>query len=266
MDRTTNAFTLVELLVVITIIVILLSMLAPAMDRAMLAGMMAKCAAQQKAIVSICTTYAAERRKNYPRGNRNSDDWEHTPWVSKEFVAIIEKQTGNNKAPRYQDGTVTMGIVPEVLIDPAYDDFGYRHETYGYVIGYQYLGGRIHLSTWNDGTPPFDRWRTPRSMLNHGDGEMVTCWIHWLQAGGGFSFIAHGPDGTALGVDGPNGAGYHYQGPGSARDPKDFPQMSIGQNIGYADGSVGWKKIDDTKLYSGAAHTGGRSQEWRSRW
>lgn len=60
------AFTLVELLVVITIIVILLALLAPALDRAVYAAELAVCGTNQHGIVAGLHAYAHDNRRFYP--------------------------------------------------------------------------------------------------------------------------------------------------------------------------------------------------------
>ena len=68
------AFTLVELLVVITIIAVLLSMLTPALDRAIYQAELAMCAANQRGIITGVTSYAMEYSRHYPhRGIHDSD-------------------------------------------------------------------------------------------------------------------------------------------------------------------------------------------------
>jgi prepilin-type N-terminal cleavage/methylation domain-containing protein len=61
-----SGFTLVELLVVISIIVVLLSMLAPAMDRAVYEAEMAVCQTQHSAIARGASVYAMGFRRMYP--------------------------------------------------------------------------------------------------------------------------------------------------------------------------------------------------------
>lgn len=60
-----RAFTLVELLVVITIIVALMAILAPAMDRAIYRAELAACAARLKAHGTTALTYAMDFRRHY---------------------------------------------------------------------------------------------------------------------------------------------------------------------------------------------------------
>jgi type II secretory pathway pseudopilin PulG len=61
-----GAFTLVELLVVITIIVVLLSLLAPAMDKAVYEAELAVCGANLKGLATAVTAYSGEHRRTYP--------------------------------------------------------------------------------------------------------------------------------------------------------------------------------------------------------
>ena len=61
-----TAFTLVELLVAITVIVILLALLAPAMDRAVYQAELATCMASLRGIATSVQSYAAANKRHYP--------------------------------------------------------------------------------------------------------------------------------------------------------------------------------------------------------
>jgi prepilin-type N-terminal cleavage/methylation domain-containing protein len=64
--KSTAAFTLVELLVVITIIVILLALLTPALDQAIYQAELAVCAAKQDALTAATFSYTMGHRRFYP--------------------------------------------------------------------------------------------------------------------------------------------------------------------------------------------------------
>lgn len=66
MKRNKTGFTIVEILVVVTIIVILLALLAPAMDRAVYQAELAVCGSRLDSIALGSTTYAAENKRAYP--------------------------------------------------------------------------------------------------------------------------------------------------------------------------------------------------------
>ena len=61
-----NGFTLVELLVVITIIVVLLALLTPALDQAVYQAELAVCGSRLKTISSMVTLYAHDHHRRYP--------------------------------------------------------------------------------------------------------------------------------------------------------------------------------------------------------
>jgi hypothetical protein len=68
-----TAFTLVELLVVITIIIVLLALLVPALDRAVYVAELVVCASQTRNIAMGVTGYAMDHKRSYPdRGNVTS--------------------------------------------------------------------------------------------------------------------------------------------------------------------------------------------------
>ena len=61
-----SGFTLVELLVVITIIVILLALLTPALDQAVYMAELATCGANLRALAGGCSVYAGDQKRRYP--------------------------------------------------------------------------------------------------------------------------------------------------------------------------------------------------------
>src|ERR1051325_11164724 len=61
-----RGFTLVELMVVVTIIAILLALLSPAMDKAMYQAELAACGAQQRGTATGVPAYALSYARHYP--------------------------------------------------------------------------------------------------------------------------------------------------------------------------------------------------------
>jgi prepilin-type N-terminal cleavage/methylation domain-containing protein len=111
------AFTLVELLVVITIIVALLSLLAPALDKAIYEAELAVCASQQRAVAQGLTAYAAGHSRLYPL---------RTPVHAPQFLsmgtlartasleAFLAPPTEGVDARQFLEGFVLL----DLLIDP----------------------------------------------------------------------------------------------------------------------------------------------------
>jgi prepilin-type N-terminal cleavage/methylation domain-containing protein len=74
------AFTLVELLVVITVILVLLAMLVPALDQAIYQAELATCAAQLGGVGKGVTVYAVDYKRRYPlRPGVEANDENHQP-------------------------------------------------------------------------------------------------------------------------------------------------------------------------------------------
>lgn len=266
-----DGFTLIELLVVVVIVAVLLALLTPGLDKALEQAELTVCAARQNQLVKIFNGWAVENKRKFPAGTRDADTYEHTPWVSTQFVRMVESFAGNNKTFR----AAPWGIVPVMLIDSSYKDFGYHNET-GWVIGYNYLGGHPALDKANNGLGATTRvWHSPLSLANQGTGEIISCWNAWSNGTTGFnrsiavsllqwSIAPHTVNGP-LGSDANAGAYFNYTGPGVGGDTK--PLGSMGANIGFADGSVAWRTIDQTEVYVDAADAAGNPDaSYMARW
>ncbi len=91
--RNKTGFTLVELLVVISIIAGLLSLLTPAMEKAMESVLRAKCAAQLHAQDAAFKQYAFDHRKKYPEAVAPGD-WPDGGMVSAQNAITDHTYTG----------------------------------------------------------------------------------------------------------------------------------------------------------------------------
>jgi prepilin-type N-terminal cleavage/methylation domain-containing protein/prepilin-type processing-associated H-X9-DG protein len=265
-----RGFTLIELLVVVVIIVVLLALLTPALDQAIVRTELTICAARHKGLSQIFNQYAAEQKRKYPSGKRSSDGYEHLPFVPHYLVKYVEQAAGNNNSA-LTAGDVKWGVVPDMLTDPSFEEsFGYRHETYGYVIGYAYLAGHPALEKANNGTNGFPQWRSAMGLADRGDGEMTVCWNSWTLGTspvegvmiGQWTIVAHAEGGAALGNEPPVGG--HFYHANSGRDPRTIG--SIGGNVGFVDGSVAWRDIADMHERVAASSNGEQNTSYPALW
>ena len=127
-----RAFTLVELLVVITIIVVLLALLAPALDRAVYQAELVQCAARQRG--GACTAvvaYAAGSRRFYPRHTYSSA---YTLKESADLFRPVLRTAMSLNATLNDPFTprqVNLDTSPAVAVSSSYQLwFGY-----GYTVG-----------------------------------------------------------------------------------------------------------------------------------
>ena len=118
---TSHAFSLVELMVVVTLIVILIAMLAPALEKAMREAEMAVCGTRQKVIISAGMTYAADHKRSYPRPP--IDRQAHTD--ADGDLLWLETTTSG-----YQPDLIGFGADPSRDIRPLYEPY-MSFEAYG---------------------------------------------------------------------------------------------------------------------------------------
>jgi hypothetical protein len=160
--------------VVITIIVLLLAMLAPALDRAVYEAELATCAAQTRGHIAGVQSYAFDHKRSYPTRTSVGIAW--TPWPQ------MLKGKNNNNQQWYDDRPKLKAYVPAKFHrDPlaatrtnVYEDeneFSLVWSTYALWYGWRFvdseMGGRGSMRLGD----PFE-WN--REKFN----VLVTDWDH----------------------------------------------------------------------------------------
>jgi len=109
-----RGFTLVELMVVITIIVVLLSLLAPAMERSVYQAELATCGAHLNGIAKGAATYAMDHKRSYPyRGS--VQDGQSKGLRMRQLTHIFQSGQHGNPAG-YDDRPMLRPYVPMKLL------------------------------------------------------------------------------------------------------------------------------------------------------
>jgi len=129
------AFTLVELLVVITIIVLLLALLAPAMDQAIYQAELAVCGAQKRAVGTGAIGYAMDYKRHFPdrRGV-----YEQMGWPSNISTGQPQYDDRPKLRPYFAlNETLVCPLIEKVDIEGA-DPDTIVFSTYNLWFGFQY--------------------------------------------------------------------------------------------------------------------------------
>jgi hypothetical protein len=139
-----RAFTLLELLVVTTMIVIITAILVPILDRAIYEAELAVCSGNFKAMADAVTAYAAEQRKYYPRRVVSDDapnfitagDLDDRPTYRALFFAVNKMLND----PASMQVNLETQQARSFIWSSQYMYFGFEFEGYGRV---ERLGDRL---------------------------------------------------------------------------------------------------------------------------
>ena len=222
------AFTLIELLVVIAVIVLLLSILVPLFARVKERTRRTLCQNNIRLFITAVHAYANENNYHLPSGLSDMGEDEHTPVLSTTVRNTLVNLLGN-------EGSLKCPWVG----GPFQGSEGWVYPDYGYVIGYNYLGG--HKGTpWPLSGPAEAEWQSPELSTEKSHVIILTELNAWT-TGENRTFAPHGKTGPITRYADLGKGGMTAKEAGAA-----------GGNIGYLDGSFAWKDIDDMKIYCGS--------------
>ena len=231
------AFTLVELLVVIAVIALLMAILLPALSMARERARRVACMGNIRQFILGIHAYSSDFEDYLPSGLpdcRDPED-EHTPILSKAVRNALVEIIGDERC-------LSCPWLREPLDVPGGWYYVYEGENYGYVIGYNYLGG--HKGTpWPIVAPANAEWKSPQRSFDTPSAPIVTELNAW-STGEMMTFAPHGASGAILEAS--------HSGNLSAEGAPSEQIGAVGGHLGLLDGSVYWKHIRDMKIYRGS--------------
>ena len=213
------------------VLAILISLLIPALHVAKERSRRVVCSSTVRRFISGLHVYAqgnADRLVSGQSDNPNPDD-EHTPVLSSEARKALVRVLGDEKT-----------LLCPSMGEPFNQEGGWYYPQYGYVIGYNYLGG--HAGTpWPILGSANATWKSPSRMSDDSSAPVVTELNAWSEADQR-TWAPHGRRGGIL-----------MGGPGQQPGGMTAAQAgAAGGNVGLLDGSVSWRAIEDTKVYRGS--------------
>lgn len=232
--RCGRAFTLIELLMVIAIISILASLLLPALVGAKERARRTTCRQHIRQFALAVHLYGNDHNQWVPPGasdNRNPID-EHIPVLSTNTRAALLSYAGHFKILHCP----SLGA-PFNMIE------GWFEPDYGFVIGYNYLGG--HTNTpWEPLPHHTNVWHSPQRLTDQPTWPLITDMNDW-SPGYRKTFAPHGARGPVL-------KDRDEPGNPSAEGATSATIGAVGGNVGLLDGSVAWRGMKQMQSYRGS--------------
>ena len=227
------AFTLIELLVVIGIIAILAGLLLPVLATAQEQARRASCKNNLHQFFLSIQMYGTDHREFLPSGLSQN------PNPLDEHIPVISGATRTN--------LLQYSSTPRILECPSLAKLfdhpnGWFFSDYGYVIGYNYLGG--HTNTpWPNIEGRYTAWQSPQTFNESSTNLLITEMNDW-SVSYGKAFAPHSRSGPVL-----------KTGDVPTIDAMGNNPKLLGAQGGHVvamDGSTRWKKLKEMKPHRGS--------------
>jgi hypothetical protein len=218
-------------------------MLLPTLSSAKARGKRIACLTNTRQFLLVAHLYANDNEQRLPSGasDSNTPDGVHddaVPILSGLMYTQMVQYAGNYKV---------LGC-PN-LLSPFNTSTGWWQESYGYVLGYNYLGG--HANTPWPVPANGEAWVSPEKLTETGtnanEGLALVTELNIWSSGYSGTIAPHTANGAKmLGADFGTG------------DPEGATSAEVGSeggNIGFMDGSAAWRGIKSMKVRGG-------SQKW----
>lgn len=221
------AFTLIELLVVVAIIGLLLAILIPSLTRAKERSRRVLCQNNLHQFSIGLNSYANSNQQVLLSGRSDMSGDEHTPVLATKTRKEFLKYVGHQKV-----------LECPWLGGPFQNKGGWYYSGYGYVIGYNYLGG--HRATPWAAPPGYETWKSPQKTTDVTRMPILTELNAWT-TGERRTWAPHGKTGPITEYGDLDKGGMTSKEAGAA-----------GGNSCGMDGSASWKDISKMKYYQGS--------------
>jgi type II secretory pathway pseudopilin PulG len=236
----TAGFTLVELSVVIFMMGLLMALLLPALSTAKEKSRRAVCQSNIHQLLQSFVYFANENEDRLPSSLDNMGYYHSIRLSDETFTNLVQIAGSSN-----------IFYCPNIVFGPAGQGNVAQHDSYGYVIGYNYLAGGVQ------GTPKGnDFWVAPTKFTDSPTNELIADANYWSlenSAGsfpGGMKVAPHGAMGAAI----VRGSSFTI---GLKPGATSAGIGAAGGNVGSLDFSVTWRNIRQMQTYSASSQSDG---------
>ena len=185
-----SAFTLVELLVVISIVALLIALLLPAIKQARETARVATCLSNQHQISLALHTYAAENRDMGPAYREDGTDCPNPSWSAFNDWSLVlyggKRLSGEwpnrpRKLNEYVSSVDLFRCPSNTYGWNAYDGWGtsYFFNSNWYGNGYRAIPSTLGGPPWVLYGKRFNTFKDPSRQIMVGDAAMMYSWSYW---------------------------------------------------------------------------------------